>query len=174
MSKKRILLVIMILAALCVFLAACGGGGSNNAAPGGNNSSNEPASNDAQPEAPVADGTYSVKFDTDSSMFHVNEAHKGRGTLTVKDGKMTLHVALTSKNIVNLFAGLAEDAQKDGAKILEPVAEKVKYSDGYEEEAYAFDIPVPWLDEEFDCAILGTKGKWYDHKVSVSDPQPVK
>ena len=35
----------------------------------------------------LADGTYSAKFDTDSSMFHVNEAYDGRGTLTVKKRK---------------------------------------------------------------------------------------
>ena len=28
------------------------------------------------------------------------------------------------------------------------------------------------LDEEFDVALLGKKGKWYDHKVSVSNPVP--
>ncbi len=32
----------------------------------------------------LEDGTYSAVFDTDSSMFHVNEACAGRGTLTVK------------------------------------------------------------------------------------------
>ncbi len=37
-------------------------------------------------------------------MFHVNEANNGKGTLTVKDGKMTIHVSLLSKKIVNLFA----------------------------------------------------------------------
>jgi PKD repeat protein len=31
-------------------------------------------------------------------------------------------------------------------------------------------VPVPALDQEFDLAILGTKGVWYDHKVSVLDP----
>ena len=35
---------------------------------------------------------------------------------------------------------------------------------------YGFDIPVPALDEEFDVALIGTKGKWYDHKVCVSNP----
>ena len=27
------------------------------------------------------------------------------------------------------------------------------------------------MDEEFDLAIIGKKGKWYDHKVSVKDVQ---
>ena len=38
------------------------------------------------------------------------------------------------------------------------------------EEVYGFDIPVPAIDEEFDVALIGTKGKWYDHKVSVKNP----
>ena len=117
----------------------------------------------------LADGTYSAKFDTDSGMFHVNEAYDGRGTLTVKGGKMTLHIVMPSQNIVNLFLGTAEDAQKDGAKLIQPATEEVTYSDGSKEEVYAFDVPVEALDQEFDLALIGTKGKWYDHKVSVSD-----
>ena len=116
------------------------------------------------------DGVYTAEFETDSSMFHVNEANDKKGELTVKDGKMTIHVSLVSKKIVNLFAGTAEDAQKDGAEIIEPTTDTVKYSDGYTEEVYGFDIPVPAIDEEFDVAILGEKGKWYDHKVSIKNP----
>ena len=33
-----------------------------------------------------------------------------------------------------------------------------------------FDIPVPVIGEEFDCALVGEKGTWYDHKVSVTEP----
>ena len=119
----------------------------------------------------LEDGVYSAEFDTDSSMFHVNEANDGKGTLTVKDGKMTIHVSLVSKNIVNLFVGTAEDAQKDGAELLEPTTDTVTYSDGMTEEVYGFDIPVPAIDEEFDVALIGKKNKWYDHKVKVTNPQ---
>mgnify|MGYP000183406693 CR=1 FL=1 len=122
--------------------------------------------------AALADGTYTAAFNTDSSMFHVNEANDGQGTLTVKDGKMTIHISLASKNIVNLFVGTAEDAQKDGAALLEPTTDTVKYADGTEEEVYGFDVPVEALDQEFDLAILGKKGKWYDHKVKVSNATP--
>ena len=118
----------------------------------------------------IADGTYVAKFTTDNSMFHVNEANEDLGILTVADGKMTIHVSLQSKKIVNLYPGLADDAQKDGAELLEPTTDTVTYSDGYTDEVYGFDIPVPALDEEFDVALLGTKGTWYDHKVVVSDP----
>ena len=91
-------------------------------------------------------------------------------SVTVEDGKMTIHISLVSKNIVNLFPGTAKEAQKKGAKLLEPTTDKVTYSDGTTEEVYGFDVPVPALDEEFDLALIGTKGKWYDHKVSVSNP----
>lgn len=122
-------------------------------------------------EAALADGKYSAKFTTDGSMFHVNEVYKDRGTLTVKDGQMTIHITLPSKNTVNLFMGSAEDAQKDGAQLLQPTTDTVTYDDGTTEEVNGFDIPVPYLDEEFDVALVGTKGKWYDHKVVVSDVQ---
>ena len=128
----------------------------------------------AEEAAPLEDGVYSAEFDTDSSMFHVNESNEGRGVLTVKDGKMTIHVSLASKGILNLFPGLAEDAQKEGAQLLEPTEDTVTYSDGMSEEVNGFDIPVPALDEEFDVALIGKKGKWYDHKVSVSDPQKLE
>ena len=115
--------------------------------------------------------SYTAEFDTDSSMFHVNEANDGKGELTVKDGKMTLHVSLASKNIVNLFVGVSEDAKKDGAELLEPTTDTVTYSDGMTEEVYGFDTPVPAIDEEFDLALIGKKNKWYDHKVKVTNPQ---
>lgn len=129
----------------------------------------EPAEEPAPAEPALPDGVYTAEFNTDSSMFHANEACDGKGTLTVKDGSMTIHVSLASKSIVNLFYGLAEDAQKDGAELLQPTTDTVTYSDGLSEEVNGFDIPVPALNEEFDVAIIGTKGKWYDHKVSVTN-----
>lgn len=119
-------------------------------------------------EAAIPDGVYSASFDTDSGMFHVNEACEGLGTLTVENGEMTIHVSLVSKNVVNLYYGLAEDAKEDEANWLQPTEDTVTYSDGWTEVVYGFDVPVPVLGEEFDLALLGTKGKWYDHKVSVA------
>lgn len=122
----------------------------------------------------LEDGTYRADFETDSSMFYVNEAKDGKGELTVKDGKMTIHISLNSKNIVNLFVGTAEDAQKDGAELLEPTTDEVTYKDGTTEEVYGFDVPVEKIGEEFDLALIGTKGKWYDHKVSVENPEKIE
>lgn len=131
------------------------------------------ASVQAQSAPALADGVYQASFSTDSSMFHANEACDGKGVLTVQNGQMSIYVTLAGKGIVNLFPGTAEDARKPGAEWLQPTLETVHYSDGTTDEANAFLIPVPYLDEEFDMALVGKKGTWYDHKVSVSDPQPL-
>lgn len=120
----------------------------------------------------LEDGVYKAEFDTDNSMFHVNEVYDGKGILTVKNGIGTLHIVMPSKNVVNLFYGVAEDAKKDNAELIEPCLEEVTYSDGTTEEVNSFDIPVPYLDKEYDIALIGTKGKWYDHKVKVSGAVP--
>ena len=125
-------------------------------------------------EAELEDGIYSAEFQTDSSMFHVSEACDGKGILTVKNGEMTIHISLMSKKIVNLYPGLAEDAEKDGAELLMPTEDTVTFSDGLTEVVYGFDVPVPVLEEEFDLALVGTKGTWYDHKVKVSNPEPME
>ena len=128
------------------------------------------ASNSDTTDAVLEDGTYEVEFKTDSGMFHVNEANDGKGVLTVKDGQMSIHISLTSKNIVNLFVGKAADAKKDGAELLQPTTDTVTYDDGTTEEVNGFDVPVKALDKDFDLALIGTKGKWYDHTVSVTNP----
>ena len=114
--------------------------------------------------------TYLADFTTDSSMFHVNEAENGKGELTLKDGKMYIHISLVSTKIVNLYVGTAADAEKDEANWLQPTKDEVTYSDGTIEIVNGFDVPVEELNKEFDLAILGEKGTWYDHKVSVSNP----
>ena len=160
-----------------MMLAGCSGANSGSASAPQTETAAEAAQTETAAETAaeaaadvLEDGTYSAVFTTDSSMFHANEACEGLGTLTVNGGEMTLHVSLVSQNILNLFPGTAEDAQKDGAQLLEPTVDTVTYSDGTTEEVNGFDIPVPAIGEEFDLAIIGTKGKWYDHKVSVSDP----
>ena len=125
---------------------------------------------ETEAEGVLEDGTYTAEFDTDSSMFHVNEANDGKGVLTVKDGEMTIHISLSGKGFLNLFMGTSEDAKKDGAELLEPTTDTVTYKDGMSEEVYGFDIPVPAIGEEFTVAAIGKKGKWYDHKVSVKNP----
>ena len=130
------------------------------------------AASEPAAEAALPDGVYTADFDTDSSMFHANEASDGKGTLTVKDGQMTFHVSLASKKIVNLYVGMAADAEAHEGDWLQPTTDTVTYSDGTSDEVYGFDIPVEALDEDFQLAILGSKGKWYDHTVRVANAQP--
>ena len=162
-----------LLLALCLILAACGRGQAPATGTATDAAPETAAVSDTDavpaPAAALPDGVYTADFKTDSSMFHVNEAYHGKGTLTVENGQMTIHITMPSQLIVNLFPGVSEDAQKDGAELLQPTVDTVTYDDGMTEEVYGFDIPVPYLDEEFDCALIGTKGKWYDHKVSVSN-----
>lgn len=187
MKAKTLMNKIIIVGGLsaCLLLGGCGAGQAADATsaestvaaqestvtPTGSTETVETVSTEtAQDKAQLPDGVYTAEFSTDSSMFHVSEACDGKGTLMVKDGVMTIHISLGSKKILNLYPGLAEDAAKDGAVLLEPTTDTVTYSDGMTEEVYGFDVPVPVIGEEFDLALIGTKGKWYDHKVKVSDP----
>nr|WP_288722789.1 hypothetical protein [uncultured Sellimonas sp.] len=167
--KKKIITLICISLLSSALISGCSGQDTEKTA-----DKKEAVTSQQSKKAALEDGVYSAEFHTDSGMFHVNEAHDGKGTLTVKDGEMTIHISLVSKNILNLFPGLAEDAKKEGAKVLEPTTDTVTYSDGYTEEVYGFDVPVPELEKEFDLALIGKKGKWYDHKVSVSNPVKVE
>lgn len=162
---------IVITTFLCAALAACGSQKQASLQPGISGEENSETEKVSQTEASLEDGVYTADFNTDSSMFHVSEACDGKGKLTVKDGKMTIHISLASKKIVNLYPGLAKDAQKNQDGILQPTVDTVTYSDGMTEEVNGFDVPVPALDQEFDLALIGTKGVWYDHKVSVSNLQ---
>ena len=167
------LVAISLVAAMAFSLAACG---SNSASSAEETSTAESAVTSeatvAEAAADLEDGTYLANFETDSKMFHVNETMDGKGILTVENGEMTIHITLVSQNYVNLFSGTKEDAEKDGAELIEPTLDSVTYDDGTTEEVHGFDVPVPAIDEEFDLAAIGTEGKWYDHKVKVTDPEP--
>ena len=177
MKYTRFVSLLAVSALLAASLAGCGSSASSVASSTSSeavSSVAESAVSEAASESAAAssaralkDGTYTAEFDTDSSMFHVNEASDGKGTLTVEDGQMTLHISLQSKKIVNLYVGMAADAPDHEADWLQPTTDTVTYSDGTSEEVYGFDVPVEALDTDFQLAILGTKGKWYDHTVSV-------
>ena len=177
MKDTRFVSLLAVSALLAASLAGCGSSASSVASSASSeavSSVAESAVSEAASESAAAssartleDGTYTAEFDTDSSMFHVNEARDGKGTLTVEDGQMTLHISLQSKKIVNLYVGMAADAPDHEADWLQPTTDTVTYSDGTSEEVYGFDVPVEALDTDFQLAILGTKGKWYDHTVSV-------
>ena len=168
---KRVFSCVVAASLALSLLVGCGASSTASSA-ASSAASSEAASSVASSAAETAalpDGVYTAEFDTDSSMFHANEACDGKGTLTVENGQMTFHVSLASTHIVNLYLGKASDAADHEADWLQPTTDTVTYSDGTSEEVYGFDIPVTAVDTDFDLAILGTKGKWYDHVVSVRD-----
>ena len=171
---KRVFSCVVAASLALSLLAGCGASSTASSAASGAASSEAASSvaSSAVETATLPDGVYTADFDTDSSMFHANEANDGKGTLTVKDGQMTFHVSLVSKKIVNLYPGLAADAEAHKTDWLLPTTDTVTYSDGTSEEVYGYDIPVTALDEDFSLAILGSKGTWYDHTVSVRNAQP--
>ncbi len=174
-KKKLIVITALLVVSL---LGGCGGSNSVQNPEKTTGTSVEttetPSGSESDETAKLEDGTYTAEFTTDNSMFRVNETCEGKGTLTVKNGEMSIHITLISKKILNLYPGLADDAAKEGAELLSPTEDTVTYSDGTTEEVYGFDVPVPALETEFDLALVGTKGKWYDHKVSVSNPVPLE
>lgn len=165
MKNKISLLVITLL--LSIGITACGNTQGN-----ASSSTNAEKSSTTQSSISLKDGTYSADFKSDSSMFKINEALKGKCKVTVENGKATAHITLPSKSIVNLFLGKADDAKKEGAKLINPTVDTVKYEDGLTEEVYGFDVPLEVIDQEFDLALIGTKGNWYDHKVIISNVNP--
>ena len=166
---KRVFSCVVAASLALSLLAGCGASSTASSAASGAASSEVASSvaSSAAETAALPDGVYTADFDTDSSMFHANEACDGKGTLTVENGQMTFHVSLASTHIVNLYLGKAADAAANASDWLQPTTDTVTYSDGTSEEVYGFDIPVSAVDADFDLAILGTKGKWYDHVVSV-------
>ena len=74
-------------------------------------------------------------------MFRLNEASDGKAALTVKDGKMSVHITLAGKKIVNLYCGKAEAAKNDQTGWLNPTLDSVTYEDGSTDQVFGFDIP---------------------------------
>ena len=171
MRCKQMLSLSVVTVLLAASLAGCGTSSTAPSAVSSEapSSAASSAASEVTETAALPDGVYTAEFDTDSGMFHANEACDGKGTLTVENGQMTFHVSLVSKNIVNLYLGKAAEAEANASDWLQPTTDTVTYSDGTSEEVYGFDIPVSALDTDFDLAILGKKGKWYDHTVSVRD-----
>ena len=173
MRCKQFLTLSVVSALLIASLSGCGASsGAADSAVSSSAASSVASSVVMENTSALPDGVYTADFDTDSSMFHANEACDGKGTLTVENGVMTFHVSLASKKIVNLYVGMAADAEANKTSWLLPTTDTVTYSDGTSEEVYGYDIPVAAVDQDFQLAILGTKGKWYDHTVSVRNAEP--
>ena len=101
----------------------------------------------------VKDGTYTVKVDSSSTFFHIREAE-----LTVKDGKMSADITLSSMSYKFVYPGTAEEAAKA------PLEDYEKAKD-FEGES-SFHVEVDALNKPIDCAAFSKKKKqWYDRKI---------
>ena len=119
---KRVFSCVVAASLALSLLVGCGASSTASSA-ASSAASSEAASSVASSAAETAalpDGVYTAEFDTDSSMFHANEACDGKGTLTVENGQMTFHVSLASTQIVNLYLGKASDAADHEADWLQP------------------------------------------------------
>ena len=150
MRCKQMLSLSVVTVLLAASLAGCGTSSTAPSAVSSEapSSAASSAASEVTETAALPDGVYTAEFDTDSGMFHANEACDGKGTLTVKDGKMTFHVSLVSKKIVNLYPGLAADAEAHKTDWLLPTTDTVTYSDGTSDEVYGFDIPKQRVSQE--------------------------
>lgn len=168
---KKKFFSLMLVAAMAFSMVACGSDKETDASAetvAEAETAEEPAEEPGVAKLDLEDGEYTVDFTTDSGMFHINETLNNKATLTVEDGVGTVHITLAGTGIINLYVGLAADAESDEANWLNYTEDEVTYDDGMTETVYGFDVPVSVLNEEFDLALLGTKGTWYDHKVKVT------
>ena len=130
MRCKQMLSLSVVTVLLAASLAGCGTSSTAPSAVSSEapSSAASSAASEVTETAALPDGVYTAEFDTDSGMFHANEACDGKGTLTVKDGKVTAKIVWSSKNY---------DYMKVG---------DTKYDTVIEDEHSTFEIPVSCFD----------------------------
>ncbi|MGN0241158.1 MAG: hypothetical protein ACI4CS_05680, partial [Candidatus Weimeria sp.] len=114
----------------------------------------------------LKDGKYTVGFTTedDLGMIGLNDALNGKTTLTVKNGKMKVHVPMKGVGLTKAFVGTAKNAAKKGAKVIKGKTEKVG-----DDTVLAFDIPVKSLNKSFTVSFFSKRKKsWYQKTVKVT------
>ena len=110
-------------------------------------------------EATLADGSYAIEVETDSSMFHAESCE-----LVVDKGSYLAKLSLPGEGFSRLYFGSAEDAAQ---------ASDEEIYDYYlnDEGKYTFDLPIEALDEEFAIAAFGhRRDTWYDHTIIFHAP----
>ena len=89
MHCKQLVSLSVASLMLAAALTGCGGASStaSSAASSEAASAVSAAAASESTEAALPDGVYTAEFDTDSGMFHANEAWQWHGTLTVENGR---------------------------------------------------------------------------------------
>ena len=111
-------------------------------------------------EVSLPNGEYSVKVDTDSSMFRVEYC-----TLKAEDGTYQATIALGGEGFSRLYFGTAEEAKSATEGVYDYHLDDLG--------KYTFDIPVEALDKELTIAAYGQRrDTWYDHTITFQAPDP--
>ncbi len=99
----------------------------------------------------VKDGVYSVKVDSSSNMFRIEECE-----LTVKEGAMNAVMSMSGTGYAEVYLGTGEEAVKASEEDYIPYKE---LADG----TNTFEVPVEALDMGIDLSAFSKrKEKWYD------------
>ena len=150
---------MMLVCVLACFALGCGSQ-AQEAVPQNETPAEGEAATEATAEGtPLADGTYDIQVDTDSSMFRADSC-----TLTVKGDAYTVALTLPGEGFSRLYFGSAEEAaQADEALIYDYYLNN--------EGKYTFDLPVSALDEDLPIAAFGQRrDTWYDHVICFHVP----
>lgn len=110
----------------------------------------------------IVDGIYSIKVESSSSMFRVENAE-----LTVDSGSMKAKLTLSGKGYKKLFPGKADAAQTA------PDSSCFFYKENSDGK-YEYEFPVTYLNTPIPCAAYSAKKKsWYDRDLAfLSDSLP--
>lgn len=101
----------------------------------------------------IKDGEYIVSTECSSSFFRIEEAK-----LTVKEGKITAQLTMSSSSYLLVYPGTAEQAAAAPYEDYIPSVEIDTWD--------TFSIPVQALDAELDLAAFSKKKKkWYPRKI---------
>lgn len=151
--KQNKLLALLGSALVCLSLLGCGTAAEQ--------TSDEPeeAAVATQAEAGLADGSYDIEVETDSSMFRAESC-----VLVVENGSYRAKLSLPGEGFSRLYYGTAEEAAQ---------ASDEDIYDYYlnDEGKYTFDVPVEALDEEYQIAAFGQRrDTWYDHTIIFHAP----
>lgn len=115
----------------------------------------QPTTTDPLSASQIAEGTYDIAVDSDSSMFNIDAA-----SLTVADGAMTCVITLGGTGYGKLFMGTADEAANASDSNFIPFVED---ADG----RYTYEVPVEQLNVETPCAAWSTKKEqWYDRTLT--------
>ena len=109
---KKKLLVLVLSAVMAVgMMSGCGAKSdtSEGEAKVEQDASSKEGKKEETPKCELEDGTYTAEFKTDSGMFHVNAANDGKGTLTVKDGKIEAVEVTSAEKEDSAYLAMAED-----------------------------------------------------------------